>query len=320
MNCLPMMFPGQASQSVGMAQELAAQPGPAADFLNRVDEILDEQLTRLMFEGPLDELTETRNAQPAILAHSVALVLALRERDIHPAIVAGHSLGEFSAAVAAEALTPEDGLRSVRKRGELMYAAGLERPGGMAAVMGLPPERVSEICHEVTARVGIVCLANHNSASQVVISGEMTAVETAGELLKEAGAKRVVGLQVSGAFHSPLLAGAAEQFATYLEGIDIADPSVPLVANVTGRAAETATELADGFKRQLTAPVLWQDCLDSIIQRAKTAGGVAVVLEVGPGRVLTNLAKRIYPDVTFLPVGSGDDLDKVLDFLGRERP
>jgi len=312
---VPMIFPGQASQAVGMAKDLATQPGPAAEFLANIDTVLGYDLSRLMYEGPLEVLTETRNAQPAILAHSVSVFLALRELGVHPSIVAGHSLGEFSAAVTVAALAPEDGLRLVRRRGELMYAAGLEQPGTMAAVMGLDAHEVREICAAVTAEVGIVCLANHNSPNQVVISGELAAVKVAQEALRAAGAKRVIGLPVSGAFHSPLLAEAAEQFATDLEGVIVAAPSAPLVANVTARAATTADELKDGFRRQLTAPVLWQDSLAEIIHGDNSSRHSSVVLEVGPGRVLSNMAKRTYPDVKFIPVGTVDDLNNVLEFL-----
>ena len=310
---VPMIFPGQASQSVGMAQDLAAGSGPAAEFLGGVDEILGENLTSIMFEGPGEVLTETRNAQPAILAHSVAVSLALRDLGVVPSLLAGHSLGEFSAAVAADVLSPADGLRLVRKRGELMFAAGQETPGTMAAVLGLDGDRVREICAGVSAKGGVVVLANHNSDTQIAISGDVEAVAAAGLALSEAGARRVIPLNVSGAFHSPLLENAASDFREFLTGIEISAPSVPLVANVHAEAVTSAAGVADGFARQLTSPVLWHDIMKVI------AGGNGphpnVVLEVGPGRVLTNLAKRAYPEVNFLPVGTAEDLDRVLDFL-----
>jgi len=226
---IPMIFPGQASQAVGMTADLAGRLGPAAEFLASVDDLIGAPLTHLMYDGPAEVLTETRNAQPAILAHSVAVVLALRELEIYPTLVAGHSLGEYSAAVAVGALTAADGLRAVRRRGELMFAAGQTAPGSMAAVLGLPAERVQEICAEVSASVGVVVLANHNSSTQVAISGEIAAVEAAMVRLKESGARRVVRLNVSGAFHSPLLEDAAAQFADYLGDVAIADCEVPLV-------------------------------------------------------------------------------------------
>lgn len=309
MHRLPMIFPGQASQTVGMAADLMDAGGPAGEYLARIDDVLGLGLTTIMREGPAELLTETRNAQPAILAHSVAVTLALGEREILPAVVAGHSLGEFSAAVACGALCPEDALRTVRRRGELMFAAGNEVPGTMAAVMGLPGDTVAEICAGVA---GVVVLANHNSEAQVAISGEVAAVEAAGAALKEAGARRVVPLNVSGAFHSPLLEGAAAEFRTFLDGLEVVDPVVPLVANVTADPSATAAGLREGFARQLTSPVLWHDTMERI------AGAEAppVVLEVGPGRVLSNLAKRRYPDVTFLPVGTVADLDGLDGALG----
>ncbi|MEN8005520.1 MAG: ACP S-malonyltransferase [Candidatus Krumholzibacteriota bacterium] len=315
---VPMIFPGQASQSVGMARDLAAGSGPAAEFLGGVDEILGENLTEIMFEGPGEVLTETRNAQPAILAHSVAVSLALRDLGVMPSVVAGHSLGEFSAAVAADVLSPADGLRLVRKRGELMFAAGQEIPGTMAAVLGLDGDKVREICAGVSASGGVVVLANHNSDSQIAISGDVDAVAAAGQALSAAGARRVIPLNVSGAFHSPLLENAAAAFRDFLAGIRIDEPAVPLVANVHARAVTSAADVTDGFARQLTSPVLWHDIM-------KVIGGgngtpPRVVLEIGPGRVLTNLAKRAYPEVKFLPVGTADDLDGVLEFLAENNP
>ena len=314
MYSVPMIFPGQASQAVGMAKDLAGAGGAAADFLARINDILGEDLTTIMFAGPAGELTETRNAQPAILAHSVAVALALRELGIWPSLVAGHSLGEFSAAVAAGALASDAAVRVVRKRGELMFAAGQEIPGTMAAVLGLPRNRVTEICAGVAAEAGVVVLANYNSEGQVAISGEVGAVGAAAAALKEAGARRVIPLNVSGAFHSPLLADAATDFAGFLEGIQVADPDVPLIANVTAEPVTSGAELKSGFVRQLTSPILWHDIMERIA--APSGKAPAVVLEVGPGQVLTNLAKRAYPEVHFLPVGTVADLAVVLDFLG----
>ncbi len=307
-----MIFPGQASQSVGMATDLMAGGGVAAIFLAGIDDVLGTPLTRVMGEGPAEVLTETRNAQPAILAHSVAVVLALGELDVLPSVVAGHSLGEFSAAVAASALCPEDALRLVRRRGDLMFAAGELAPGTMAAVMGLPGARVAEVCAEVAREHGVVVLANHNSEAQVAISGEVAAVEAAGVALKEAGARRVVPLNVSGAFHSPLLEDAASSFRKALEDVAVQDAAVPLVANVTAGPVTAGEELKQGFAAQLTKPVLWHDIMEHI------CGGEtppSVVLEVGPGRVLTNLARRTYPDVRFVPVGTREDLETIREVL-----
>lgn len=304
---VPMIFPGQASQYVGMASDLAQDPGAAGQWLRGVDGVLGYGLGAIMAEGPLETLTETHHAQPAILAHAVAVVLALRERGIAPSLVAGHSIGEYSAAAAAGALAPADALRAVRRRGELMFAAGTEVPGAMAAVMGLPAARVSEVCREVSARDGVVVLANHNSDAQVVISGEVAAVAAAGPALTAAGAKRVIPLNVSGAFHSPLLEGAAARFREFLGGLPVADPVVPLVANVSARPVTTAAELAEGLGRQLTAAVRWHETMELIA--AGDGAPLPFVLEVGPGKVLTGLARRAYPGTQFIPVGTVEEIE-----------
>jgi [acyl-carrier-protein] S-malonyltransferase len=313
---IPMIFPGQASQAVGMARDLAAADGPGARFLAEVDDVLGHDLTSLMYEGPAETLTETWNAQPAILAHSVAVALELKDRGIEPSVAAGHSLGEFSAAVALGALQPPDGLRLVRKRGELMFAAGQERPGAMAAIMGLPAAEVSAVCKRVSETDGVVVLANHNSSAQIAISGEVNAIEAACSALKEAGAKRAMRLNVSGAFHSPLLDGAALSFSEHLDSVTIAEPSAPLIANVTAQPVGDGATLKDGFRRQLTSPVLWHDGLGAIANGAGAGEAPRVVLEVGPGKVLSNMAKREFPHITFIPVGTAADLDTVLDRLG----
>ena len=313
---VPMIFPGQASQAVGMARDLAEAPGAAGDFLRTVDEVVGYDLTRIMFDGPLETLTETRHAQPAILAHSVAVAIALRERGIVPSLVAGHSLGEYSAAAAADALTPADALRAVKQRGELMFAAGTDVPGTMAAVMGLPAEQVAAVCREVSAQHGVVVLANHNSDAQVAISGEVAAVAAAGAALTAAGAKRVIPLNVSGAFHSPLLESAATRFRAFLETLAIGAPSVPLLANVSAAPVTAALDLVDGFGRQLTSAVRWHETMERI------AGGdgstPTFVLEVGPGKVLTGLARRAYPRTRFVPVATLADIEALPALLAGE--
>ena len=313
-----MIFPGQASQTVGMARDLFEAAGPARDFLLQIDDALGVDLTGIMFGGPGEILTETRNAQPAILAHSVAVVLALRERGIGPSLVAGHSLGEFSAAVACGALSPLDGLKIVRRRGELMFAAGTRRRGTMAAVMGLDGQTVASICEEVSREGGVVVLANHNSAAQVAISGEPEAVAEAGRRLTAAGARRVIPLDVSGAFHSPLLEEAGAAFGEFLRQVDISDPEVPLVANVSATPVTRADDLRRGFAAQLTSPVLWHDTMETL---AGDGAAPAAVFEVGPGKVLTNLAKRAYTAVKFISVGTLADLDQaVAELKGTEPP
>ncbi len=308
-----MLFPGQGSQAVGMTADLMDRSGPAADFLNTVNGVLDTDLLLAMHHGPGEVLTETRNAQPAILAHSVAVTLALRELGVTPSVVAGHSIGEFSAAVAAGVLDPADGLKVVRRRGELMFAAGQEIPGTMAAVMGLNGAQVTEVCAQVTKDSGVVVLANHNSEAQVVISGEVEAIAAAADALKAAGARRVITLNVSGAFHSPLLDDAGTSFTEYLKGVSIKNADVPLVANVSATRVEDSAQLADGFGRQLTSPVRWHETMQLLA--GQESDRPKIILEVGPGKVLTNLARRTYPEVKFIPVGTHDDLDGILDIL-----
>jgi [acyl-carrier-protein] S-malonyltransferase len=314
---IPMIFPGQASQSVGMAADLMTGSGPATDFLSTVDQALDHKLTSCMTNGPAETLTETWNAQPAILAHSVAVALELRELGITPSVVAGHSLGEYSAAVSAGALDPLDALRLVRTRGELMFAAGQEIPGTMAAILGLDAETVTRVCAEVAAQHGVVVVANHNSNAQIAISGEVAAVEAACVALKEAGARRAVPLNVSGAFHSPLLKGAAQEFSLRLDEVTINEAACPLIANVTASPATSATALKQGFDAQLTSPVRWFDIMTSLCAGIADLDSPKFVLEVGPGRVLSNMAKREFPEVTFIPVGNRSDLETVLDKLGQ---
>ncbi len=310
---VPMLFPGQGSQAVGMTADLMDHKSPASGFLSTVNEVLGYDLLHTMHEGPGEVLTETHHAQPAILAHSVAVTLALRELGVIPSLVAGHSIGEFSAAVAAGVLAPADGLKVVRRRGELMFAAGQEIPGTMAAVMGLKGAQVTEICAQVNADSGVVVLANHNSDMQVVISGEVPAVAAAGEALKAAGARRVIPLNVSGAFHSPLLEGAGTSFTSFLQDINLQDAQVPLVANVSATPETDVGELLTGFGRQLTAPVRWHEIME--LMAGNEEDRPKIILEVGPGKVLSNMARRTYPEVKFVPVGTAADLDGILDIL-----
>ncbi len=312
---VPMLFPGQAAQAVGMASDLLRRSGPGAEFLSRVDEILGLPLLKIMAEGPAETLTETRNAQPAIFAHSVAVALELRALGVEPDCVAGHSLGEYAAAAAAGALDPAEGLRLVRRRGELMFAAGREHPGTMAAVIGLDASRVAAVCAEVSASAGVVCVANLNSADQIAISGEIAAVKAAADALAAAGARRVIPLAVSGAFHSPLLAEAAAAFAADLARARWTDPAVPLFANVSARPVTTAADLRAGLERQLTAPVLWHESVAAMVAGRPGEAPPRAFLEVGPGQILGNLAKRAWRDVRFLSVGTAAELDTLLDTL-----
>lgn len=299
---LALIFPGQGSQHVGMAGPLCDAEPAAADVVALADATLGFSLSNLMRDGPDDELTATRNAQPALLTHSVAALRVLGERAGTPAFAAGHSLGEFSAHVAAGTLSFEDALRAVRRRGELMFDAGQARPGTMAALLGLGDDAVRDVCERVTA--GICVPANFNSAGQVVVSGDLAGVEEALVLAQEAGAKRAVQLNVSGAFHSPLMEPAAERLQAFLNDIDFADPAFPVIANATAEPVTTGTEARDLLVRQLTSPVRWAESVGVM-----TSAGVDRFIELGAGKVLSTLNKRNAKGTPSTPLGEPDDFN-----------
>lgn len=300
---LALIFPGQGSQYVGMAKALVDREPAAARVLDEANDILGVDLSGLMASGPEDELVATKNAQPAILAHSVAVLRAAGERLGPVAHAAGHSLGEFSAHVAAGTLSFEDALRTVRLRGELMFAAGLERPGTMAAVLGLSDAAIEEVCTRVDA--GVCQPANFNSEGQVVISGDLAGVEQGSALASDAGAKRVVPLRVSGAFHSELMAPAAEGLAEHLAGIDFRDPAYPVVSNVTAKPVTTGAEARELLVRQVTAPVRWSASIAAMVQ-----AGADRFLELGPGTVLCGLNRRNARGIPCASVGEPDDFSE----------
>ncbi len=299
---VPMMFPGQGSQFVGIGKDYYDAFPAVRDLYDRANQALGFDIAELSFTGEMETLTETRNAQPAILLHSLAILTVLAERGVSPSVVAGHSLGEFSALVAAESLDPIDAVKIVRRRGELMFEAGLKQPGTMAAVIGLDQDKVEAVVGEV-GRDGVVVVANYNSPAQFAISGEVDAVEAACPALKEAGAKRALRLPVSGAFHSPLMEPTVPEFRGYLESFDIGKVKVPWVANVTARVENSDADVIDLLARQLSSPVRWTDSMAAF---AGVDGSPA--FEVGPGKVLTGLMKRIVPDVNVATLSSTDDL------------
>lgn len=301
-----LIFPGQGAQRVGMARDLAERFPEARDTLAAIDDALGVALSRLMAEGPDDELQATFNAQPAILAHSAA-VLAVAGSRLEGAIgAAGHSLGEYSAYVAAGSLTPIDAARLVRRRGELMQQAGSERPGTMSAVVGLDAAEVMRACREASAEgPGEAVAANLNAPDQVVISGDPAAVARAGERCRAAGARRVIPLKVSGAFHSPLMAPAAAGLAEVLAGVSFTDPRAPVIANASASPVRTAAEARRLLVEQLTAPVRWVECVRAL---AALAPEVRFV-ELGPGTVLSGLVRRILPGATCLSLGTAAELE-----------
>lgn len=300
---LAVLFPGQGSQHVGMGAELAAAYPAAARLFELADDVLGFSLSRLCWEGPEEELTETQNAQPAILVHSLAawavLDAGFRGRV---AFAAGHSLGEFTAYAAADSVTFEDAVRLVRRRGELMAGA---RQGSMSAVVGLEAGRVERICEEVRLQGHTVVAANYNSPQQIVLSGDPQGVELAGERAKEAGAKMVRPLSVSGAFHSPLMADAQAGLAAALEETDFRDPSFPVISNVTAEPVDDAATAKATLLGQLTSPVRWTEGI-----RRMAAQGVSEFVELGPGKVLTGLLRRIDGDLRGESIGVPADLER----------
>ena len=283
-----LLFPGQGSQYVGMGRDLADRFPEARASYEEADEALGVSLSGICWNGPDDELTLTQNAQPAILVHSVAAWRVIQARRPTVAVAAGHSLGEFSAYVAAGSLAFADAVRTVRVRGELMYRSGTQRPGTMAAVLGLDDAATEAVCREASSASGAVVAANFNAPGQIVISGDVDAVRRAGELARAAGAKRVLPLSVSGAFHSPLMQVAEDGLRQQLERVDARDPEFPVVSNVTAAAVRQAAEAKRLLVEQLTSPVRWVSSVEAM-RRA----GAERFLELGPGNVLTGLLRRI---------------------------
>jgi [acyl-carrier-protein] S-malonyltransferase len=297
------VFPGQGSQSVGMGQALAAASPAAAAVLARADAALGESITALAFDGPADALDRTENAQPALLAVSIAYLAAIREAwTAHgidapaPAFAAGHSMGQYSALVAAEVISLEDGIRLVRERGRLMQASGAGRDGAMAAILGLDEAALPALVERASAH-GVFGVANRNAPGQVVVSGERAAIEAAAEIARELGARKAIVLPVSVAAHSPLMAEAADGMRRVLADVDFRDPVVPLLANADARPITTAEDARAELVDHLTAGVDWVAAVERM-----GAAGVTTFVEVGPGRVLTGLIKRIAPDAEAFPL------------------
>jgi len=293
-----------------MGKDLAERFPAARATFEAIDAALAAPLSGLMFEGPEVELTATHNAQPAILAHSAAVFAVVRDKSGMAQAAAGHSLGEYSAYVAAGALDPAAAAKLVRRRGELMHKAGIERPGTMAAVLGLGTADVEAACHEASGRGTVAVAANINAPDQTVISGDPDAVMRAGEGCKKRGAKRVIGLKVSGAFHSPLMAPAASKLQLALEQAPWRDPQFPVVANATAEPVKDAARARRLLTDQLTAPVRW---VDSMKRAAELAGEGVRFLEIGPGAVLAGLLRRIVPGANVTSLSSADDITRFLE-------
>lgn len=281
------VFPGQGSQFSGMGKDLYENNAQARALFDKANEILGFEITKVMFEGTDEELKQTNVTQPAIFLHSVILVSTVA--DFAPEMVAGHSLGEFSALVAAGALSFDDALRLVAQRAAAMQRACELTPSTMAAVLGLDDEKIEQICASVEGKV--VVAANFNCPGQVVISGSHEGVRLAGEKLKEAGAKRVLPLPVGGAFHSPLMEPAREELAAAIENTQFTEPRCPIYQNVNAQAATDVATIKANLISQLTAPVRWTQSVKNMV-----ADGATEFVECGPGKVLQGLVKKIAPE------------------------
>lgn len=305
-----LIFPGQGSQAPGMGKDLAAAFPAARDAFDAVDDALGTRLSHLCFEGPADELTLTLNAQPALLAHGAA-VWAVARQGLAGRVkaAAGHSLGEFTAYHAAGALTLAAAARLVRRRGELMYESGVARPGAMAAILGDTIEPIEAICERATAEAALVVPANYNSPGQIVISGESAGVDRAMVLAKEFGAKRAIRLNVSGAFHSPLMESALDGLSQALDRASFTDADFPVYANVTADAGTTGGRARELLLKQLTSPVRWTD---EVLAMA-AAYPHATYVEMGPGAVLGGLLRKIAPQLRTLSCGTPADLEKLME-------
>ena len=282
------IFPGQGAQFTGMGLDLYEKSPLAQDLFEKANKILGFSITDVMFEGTPDALKQTKVTQPAIFLHSVILAKVLKD-SFQPDMVAGHSLGEISALVAAKVLSFEDGLNLVYQRALAMQKACEIRPSTMAAVLGLDDQIVEQICQEIE---GVVVPANYNCPGQLVISGEIPAVENACELMKEKGAKRALVLPVGGAFHSPLMEPAREELSAAIEATTFSEPTCPVYQNVPAKAVQTATEIKSNLIKQLTAPVKWTQSIETMI-----SDGGTDFIEVGPGKVLQGLVRKINRDI-----------------------
>src|SRR5579884_4297207 len=325
------LFPGQGSQSVGMGADIFAQSPAARQVFEEVDEALGFSLSNLCFNGPEDVLRETINAQPAIVTVSLALLAALQESlspdyswssPLVPSYTAGHSVGEYTALVASGAIDLRSAVTLVRERGRLMHHEGTVCPGGMAAIIGMDEKPLQEVCRDATAETsanmpadshpgqGKVTIANFNAPGQIVISGEQQALNRAMELAKERGAKRVIPLAVSGAFHSPVMQPAAAGLAKAIDATSIRNAAIPLVGNIDARPISSATEIREELAQQIAASVQWTRTIDYMVST-----GVTLFLEIGPGQALTGMVKRIAKGAKTLNLSTASDLEKVVGTL-----
>ncbi|MEW4369192.1 ACP S-malonyltransferase [Paenibacillus kandeliae] len=304
MGKIAFVFPGQGAQKAGMAKDVYDASPAAAQYFNKADDVLGFAISKLAFEGPEDELKQTANTQPALLTASITLLEALKERNIQPDYVAGHSLGEYSALVAAGALSFEDAVAVVRARGQFMEQAVPAGQGAMAAVLGAEREALAQLCASVTADGHAVELANVNCPGQIVVSGTQAGVEAVSARVKEIGGKRAIALEVSGPFHSSLMEPAAQRLAERLQDVTFHDAAVPVVANVNAEAVTSGDQIGELLVKQVYSPVLWEDSVRYMIEQ-----GVDTFIEIGPGNVLTGLIKKIDKNVRLFNINSLESLE-----------
>lgn len=294
-----------------MGRDMYEKYGAARDVFHRAGRALGTDIAALCFSGPEEELKKTVNAQPAILTVSVACLAVLREKGIKPGVAAGHSLGEYSALVAAGSLEFEDAVRLVRLRGQFMQEAVPLGEGGMVAVLGMESDIVSEVCASVSGDGGVVQAVNLNCPGQVVIAGDTRSLDRAVELLKQKGARKCLPLSVSAPFHSSLMKPAGEKLAESLAGVKVRDPEIPVLSNVTADYHRTGDSIKELLVKQVYSPVRWEECVQMIIR-----DGFSPLVEVGPGKVLSGLVRKINKDVDILNVEDGVSLEKVLASFG----
>ncbi len=298
------LFPGQGAQQVGMGMDVAEKYDVARDVFNKADEVLGFSISKLIKEGPPEELKQTINTQPAIVTTSIALLEVLKSYGIECGAVAGHSVGEYAALYGAGVLDLESCVKVTRARGEYMHEAGGKNPGTLYAIIGLDEDTVQKICDNVD---GLVVIANLNCPGQIVISGEVKAVEEAGRKAEELGARKVVPLAVSAAFHSPLMEEAASKLAQVLDSVNFADAKVPVYSNVSAEPVKSGEKLRELMKRQIISQVLWEKAMRNMI-----ADGFDTFIEIGPGRTLAGMMRRIDRKVKVYNFNNVSSLDKIL--------
>ncbi len=306
---MTVVFPGQGAQKVGMGLDFYNGSESARQIFSKADELLGYSISELCFNGPEEELVKTNNTQPAIFVDSIAAWTLFKEKGFLPSLMAGHSVGEYAALAASGVISFEDALRIVALRGKLMHEAGKESPGTMAAIIGLDYETIKKCCMDSYA-AGVVEIANFNTPEQIVISGEMAAVERAGDLIKSKGAKKVVPLKVGAAFHSRLMKPAAQILASELDNVTFSKPQIPVVMKVTGKIATDPAEIKETLKKQMLASVMWVDSIRTMISLGKT-----IFVEAGPGKALSGMIKKIDLNTKTLNIEDMATLSQTVDAL-----